>query len=134
MPGKILAYLVVHAVNGKTCCQAKDADGKFCLGTRLFPRGILISRSTNKIPFFKEITTSEKIVNLMKDLKYEHQTTFPLRGRDKLNFRDRYGKPNIYSKNYSHYQFCFIKFSKKPHFGVKEKIITHSNDLLGLKL
>ena len=40
----------------------------------------------------------------MKDLKYEHQGTFPLWGRVKLNFGDRYGKPNIYSKNSSHYQ------------------------------
>ena len=40
----------------------------------------------------------------MKDLKYEHQSTFPLWGRFKLNFRDRYRKPNTYSKNASHYQ------------------------------
>ena len=39
----------------------------------------------------------------MKDLKYEHQSIFPLLGKVKL--RDRYGKPNIYSKNSSHYQF-----------------------------
>ena len=31
----------------------------------------------------------EIIVDLMKDLKYEHQSTFPLLGRVKLNFRDR---------------------------------------------
>ena len=31
----------------------------------------------------------KKIVDLMKDLKYEHQSTFPLLGRVKLNFRDR---------------------------------------------
>ena len=28
-------------------------------------------------------------VDLMKDLKYEHQSIFPLLGRVKLNFRDR---------------------------------------------
>ena len=44
------------------------------------------------------------IVDFMKDLKYEHQSIFPLLGRVKLNFKDRYGKPNIYSKNSSHYQ------------------------------
>ena len=33
----------------------------------------------------------------MKDLKYEHQSIFPLWGRLKLNFRDRYRKPHIYS-------------------------------------
>ena len=37
----------------------------------------------------------EKFANLMKDLKYEHQSVFSLWGRVKLNFRDRYGKPNI---------------------------------------
>ena len=37
----------------------------------------------------------------MKDLKYEHQSTFPLWGRVKINFRDRYGKPNVYPKNSS---------------------------------
>ena len=47
----------------------------------------------------------KKIVDLMKDLKYEHQSIFPMWGRVKINFRDRYGKPNIYSKNSSHYQF-----------------------------
>ena len=31
----------------------------------------------------------------MKDLKYEHQSNFPLWGRVKLNFRDRYGKQKI---------------------------------------
>ena len=40
----------------------------------------------------------------MKDLKYDHQSTFPSWERVKLNFRDRYIKPNIYSKNASHYQ------------------------------
>ena len=39
--------------------------------------------------------------DLMKDLKYEHQSTFLLWGRVKLNFRDRYRKPNIDSKNSS---------------------------------
>ena len=29
------------------------------------------------------------IVSLMKDLKYEHQSIFPLLGRVKLNFKDR---------------------------------------------
>ena len=59
----------------------------------------------------------------MKDLKYEHQSTFPLWGRIKHNFRDRYRKPNIYSKNSSHYHF-FHQILKNCHFGVK-KIITH---------
>ena len=29
----------------------------------------------------------EKFVNLMKDLKYENQSIYPLRGRVKLNLR-----------------------------------------------
>ena len=47
-------------------------------------------RSTYKIPFFNKISISgKKFVNLMKDLKYEHQSIFPLWERVKLNFRDR---------------------------------------------
>ena len=54
----------------------------------------------------------EKIINLMKDLKYEHQSTFPLWGKVKLIW-DRYGKPNIFSKNSSPCQVFFTKLSKK---------------------
>ena len=62
-------------------------------------------RNTNKIQFFDEISISgKKIANLMKDLKYEHQSIFPMWERVNINFRDRYGKLNIYSKNSSHYQ------------------------------
>ena len=56
----------------------------------------------------------------MKDLKYKHQSIFPLWGRLKLNFRDRYRKPHIYSKNSSRYQF-FHQILKKRHFVVKKK-------------
>ena len=38
----------------------------------------------------------EKFADLMKDLKYYHQSIFPCGGGVKLNFRDRYGKPNIF--------------------------------------
>ena len=34
-------------------------------------------------------------IDLMKDLKYEHQSTFALWGRLKLNFRDKKGKKNF---------------------------------------
>ena len=54
----------------------------------------------------------------MKDLKYEHQSTFPLWGRVKLNFRDRYRRLNVFSKNSSHYQL-FHQILKNCHFGVK---------------
>ena len=46
----------------------------------------------------------EIFADLIKDLKYKHQSIFPLWGRVKLNFRDRYRKPNIFSKNLSHCQ------------------------------
>ena len=59
----------------------------------------------------------------MKDLKYEHQSTFLLWGRVKLNFRDRYRKPNVYSKNSSHSQVFlhdtlaqFYRHSPTPKF------------------
>ena len=72
----------------------------------LFPRGILIIQGVlRNFNFSTRFPHFEKIVDLMKDLKYEHQTIFPLWGKLKLNFRDRYRKPNIYSKNSSHYQF-----------------------------
>ena len=48
------------------------------------PWGSFNLRSTNKIKFFDKILTSEKNINLLKDLKYEHQSTFPLWGRVKL--------------------------------------------------
>ena len=41
----------------------------------------------------------------MKDLKYEHQSTFSFCGKVKLNFRDRYRNPDIYSENSSCNQF-----------------------------
>ena len=55
-----------------------------------FPRGIIIFQGVlMKINFLTKFPHLEKIVDLMKDLKYEHQSTFPLWGRVKLNFRDR---------------------------------------------
>ena len=41
----------------------------------------------------------------MKDLKYDHQSTFPLLGRVKLNFRDRYRKLNIFLKTQATIKF-----------------------------
>ena len=53
----------------------------------LFPRGILIFQGVlRKFHFSMKFPHLEKIVHLMKDLKYEHQSTFPLWGRVKLNF------------------------------------------------
>ena len=55
----------------------------------------------------------------MKAIKYEHQSIFPLWGRVKLNFRDRYRKPNIVFNNSSCYQF-FHQILKYCHSGVKK--------------
>ena len=60
----------------------------------LFPMGIIIFQGVlTKFNFLMKFPHLKKIVNLMKDLKYEHQSTFPLWGRVNLNFRDRYRKP-----------------------------------------
>ena len=86
----------------------------------LFPnQGVL-----TKFHFSMKFPHLEKLVNLMKDLKYEHQSTFPLWGRVKHNFRARYRKPNVYSKNSSHYQ-VFSSNSQKLSFWCKQKVITH---------
>ena len=69
-------------------------------------------RSTNKINFLTKFLVLEKFVDLMKDLKYECQSIFALWGRVKLNFRDRQGKPTIFSKNSSHCQ-VFHQIVKK---------------------
>ena len=58
-------------------------------------------------------------IDLMKDLKYEHQSTFALWGRVKLNFRDRYGNQIFIlitpaAINYFH------KILKNCHFGVRK--------------
>ena len=73
----------------------------------------------------------EKFVILMKDLKYKHQSTFPLWGRVKLSFRDRYRKPNIYFKNSSHYQVfssnsqTLSLWCKKNHSSARWICMTH---------
>ena len=87
----------------------------------LFPRRILIFQGVlTKFHILTKFPHLEKIVNLMKDLKYEHQSIFPLWGRLKLNFRDRYRKPHIYSKNSSRYQF-FSSNSQKMTLWCKKK-------------
>ena len=67
----------------------------------------------------------------MKNLKYEHQSTFHLWGMVKLNFRDRYRKPDIYSKNSSHYQVFSLNsqkltlWCKKNHYPSRWICIPH---------
>ena len=56
----------------------------------LFPRGILIVQGVlTKFNFLTKFQHLKKYIDLMKDPKYEHQSTFALWGRIKLNFRDR---------------------------------------------
>ena len=76
-------------------------------------------RSTNKIKSFDKILTSEKIIFFC---------IFLLWGRVKLNFRDRYGKPNIYSKNSSCYQ-VFSSNSQKLSLWCKNKSLSMQMDL-----
>ena len=53
-------------------------------------RGIIIFQGVlTKLNFSIKFPHLSKFINLMKDLKYEHQSIFPLWGRVKLNFRDR---------------------------------------------
>ena len=88
-------------------------------------------RSTNKIQFFDEISTSvKKIVDSMKDLKHEHQSTFTLWGRVKLNFnfKDRYRKLNVFPKNSSCYQL-FSSNSQKLSLWCKKKSLPTHMDL-----
>ena len=73
--------------------------------------------STNKIKSFEEISTSEK------NYIFWH---FSVVGRVKLNFRDRYGKPNIYSKNSTCYQL-FSSNSQKLSLWCQNKLIIHAD-------
>ena len=81
-------------------------------------------RSTNKIQFLTKFPHLEKIVDLMKALKFEHQSIFAMWGRVKCNLRDRYRKPNIVFNNSSCYQF-FSSNSQKLSLWCKKKIIPH---------
>ena len=52
----------------------------------LFPGAIIIFQGVQtEFHFLTKFPHLEKFVDLMKDLKYEHQGTFPLWGRFKLN-------------------------------------------------
>ena len=91
----------------------------------LFPRGILIFQGVlTKFNFSLKFSHLKKIVNLIKYLKYKPQSIFPLWGRVKLNFRDRYENPNIYSKNSSCCQVFFTGLSKND-FGIILQTLTH---------
>ena len=54
------------------------------------PWGILIFQGAlTKFKFSTKFPVLEIFINLMKDLKYEHQSIYSLLGKVKLNFRDR---------------------------------------------
>ena len=72
------------------------------LSPTLFPRGIIIFQEVlTKFNFLMKFPHLEKFADLIKDLKYEHKSIFPLWGRVKLNFRDRYGNQIFFSENLS---------------------------------
>ena len=51
----------------------------------LFPRGIIIFQGVlTKFNYSTKFSHLEKIADLMKDLKYEHQSIFPLLGGSNL--------------------------------------------------
>ena len=52
--------------------------------------GIIIFEGVlTKLNFLMKFPHLSKFIDLIKDLKYEHQSIFPLWGRVKLNFRGR---------------------------------------------
>ena len=72
--------------------------------------GIIILKGVlTKFHFLMNFPHLEKFDDLIKDLKYEHQTIFSLWWRVKLKFRDRYRKTNIFSKNSN----CYHVWCKK---------------------
>ena len=93
----------------------------------LFPRGIIIFQGVlTKFNFLTKFPHLEKFADLMKDFKYEHQSIFPLWGIVKLNFRDRYGKLNIFLRTPATIKF-FHQILKNCHWCKNKKIITHSD-------
>ena len=91
----------------------------------LFPRGIIIFQGVlTKFNFLIKFPHLEKFAYLIKDLNYEHQSIFPLWGRVKLNFRDRYGKPNIFSENLSCYQVFSSNCQKMTLWHFKKSLPT----------
>ena len=57
--------------------------------------------STNKIKISMKFPHLEKLIYLMKDLKYEHQSIFPFWGRVKLIFGTGRKNQIFFSKNSS---------------------------------
>ena len=71
----------------------------------LFSRGIIIFQGVlTKLTFLTKFPDLEKIVNLMKDLKYEHQSTFSLWGGSNLILGIGRENQIFFSENSSHCQ------------------------------
>ena len=85
----------------------------------LFPRGILIFQGV--LTKFHILT---KFPHLEKHCQF-NESIFPLWGRVKLDFRDRYRKPHIYSKNFSCYQFFSSNSQKMTLWCKKKSFLTH---------
>ena len=91
----------------------------------LFHGGIIIFQGVlRKFHILTKFPHLKKIVDLMKDLKYEYQSSFPLWGGSNL----------ILGAGTEHHIFIlrtpatinfFHQILKKWHFGVKQKTITH---------
>ena len=66
----------------------------------------------------------EKFVDLMKDLKYEHQSIFPCAGGSNLILG--IGRENQISflRTLAAVKFFFYKIVKKWHFGVKQNSLS----------
>ena len=91
----------------------------------LFPRGILIFQGVlTKFHILTKFPYLEKIVSLMKDLKYEHQSIFPCGGGSNLILGIGTEKNIFILRTPAAINF-FIKFSQNCHFGVRKKTITH---------
>ena len=82
------------------------------------------------IIIFQGVLTKLNLLTKFQHLeKIKFFCIFLLWGRVKLNFRDRYGKPNIYSKNSSCYQ-VFPSNSQKLSLWCKKKIIIHADEFV----
>ena len=92
----------------------------------LFPRAIIIFQGVlTKFYILTKFLHKEKFVDLMKNLKYEHKSTFPSGEGSNLFLGTGTENQIIILRTPAAIKF-FHQILKKWHFGVK-KIITHSD-------
>ena len=95
----------------------------------LFPRGIIIFQGVLiKFNFSTKFPHLEIIIDLMKDLKYEHQSTFPLCGGSNLILGTGTENQIFILRTPATIKF-FHQILKNCHFDVK-KIITHPDGFI----